>query len=100
MANAESYIPYATRRDPDMIEIPRSHVPDWVKITPRPARKGKRGAGGEEAKVAFPKVVKVRRGFPRPRVENIEAALREQLARDEIASRVSPGMRVALTAGS
>ena len=50
--------------------------------------------------MAFPKVVKVRREFPRPRVESVEAALREQLERDGIASRVSPGMRVALTAGS
>jgi Lactate racemase N-terminal domain len=55
---------------------------------------------GRRQRVAFPKVVKVRRGFPRPRVESVEAALREQLERDEIASRVSPGMRVALTAGS
>ena len=48
----------------------------------------------------FPKVVKVRQRFPRPRVEDAEAALRESLGRDEIASRVRPGMRVALTAGS
>ena len=48
----------------------------------------------------FPKVVKVRREFPRPQVESVEAALREQLGRDAIASRISPGMEVALTAGS
>jgi hypothetical protein len=39
----------------------------------------------EEPVVAFPKVVKVRQKFPRPRVEDIEAALREQLEREEIA---------------
>ncbi len=50
--------------------------------------------------MAFPKVVKVRREFPRPRVESVEGALREQLGRDAFASRISPGMRVALTAGS
>ena len=48
----------------------------------------------------FPKLVKVRQKFPRPRVEDIEAALREQLQRDEIASTIRPGMSVAITAGS
>ena len=48
----------------------------------------------------FPKVVKIRQKFPRPRVENIEAALREQLRRGEISSTIRPGMSVALTAGS
>jgi hypothetical protein len=50
--------------------------------------------------VAFPKVVKVRQKFPRPRVEEVEAVLREQLGREEIARTVRPGMSVALTAGS
>lgn len=48
----------------------------------------------------FPKVVKVRQKFPRPRVGDVEAALREQLGREEIASTVRPGMSVAITAGS
>ena len=48
----------------------------------------------------FPKVVKVRQKFPRPRVEDVEAALREQLGREEIASTIRPGMSVAITAGS
>jgi hypothetical protein len=50
--------------------------------------------------VAFPKVVKVRQRFPRPRVEGVEAALREQLGREEIAGTIRPGMSVAITAGS
>ncbi len=54
----------------------------------------------EEPVVAFPKVVKVRQKFPRPRVDGVEAALREQLGREEIASAIRPGMSVALTAGS
>ncbi len=48
----------------------------------------------------FPKVVKIRQKFPRPRVEDVEGALREQLGREEISSTIEPGMSVALTAGS
>ena len=48
----------------------------------------------------FPKVVRVKQKFPRPRVENVQAALREQLGREEISSTIKPGMSVALTAGS
>jgi hypothetical protein len=48
----------------------------------------------------FPKVVKIRQKFPRPRVEDVEASLREQLGRGEISSTIKPGMSVALTAGS
>ena len=48
----------------------------------------------------FPKVVKVRQDFPRPRVEDVGEALREQCGREEIKSRIEPGMRVAITAGS
>lgn len=48
----------------------------------------------------FPKVVKVRQKFPRPRVEDIESALREQLNKEEISASIRPGMSVALTAGS
>ena len=50
--------------------------------------------------VEFPRVVKVRQRFPRPRVDDVEAGLREQVGRDEIASSIRPGMEVALTAGS
>src|SRR3712207_2952610 len=48
----------------------------------------------------FPKVVKVRQDFPRPRVESVEEALREQCGKEEIRSRIEPGMEVAITAGS
>lgn len=50
--------------------------------------------------MSFPKVVKVRQEFPRPRVEDVEQALREQFDKEEIASRIEPGMEVAITAGS
>jgi hypothetical protein len=48
----------------------------------------------------FPKVVKVRQDFPRPRVEDVGEALREQCEREEIRSRIEAGMEVAITAGS
>jgi hypothetical protein len=45
-------------------------------------------------------VVKVRQDFPRPRVEDVGEALREQCAKGEIRSRIEPGAEVAITAGS
>src|SRR5215211_5700759 len=48
----------------------------------------------------FPKVVKVRQDFPRPRVEDVGEVLREQCAKGEIRSRIEAGMQVAITAGS
>ena len=45
-------------------------------------------------------MVKVRQDFPRPRVEDVGEALREQCAREEIRSRIEPGAEVAITAGS
>ena len=45
-------------------------------------------------------MVRVRQTFPRPRVEDVGATLRESVGRDEIASRIRPGMEIALTAGS
>jgi hypothetical protein len=48
----------------------------------------------------FPKVVKVRQTFPRPRVEDVEGTVREQLRKEEITAAIRPGMSVAVTAGS
>ncbi len=48
----------------------------------------------------LPKVVEVRQDFPRPRVEDVGAVLREQFGREEIRDRIEPGMEVAITAGS
>jgi hypothetical protein len=50
--------------------------------------------------VTFPKIIKVRQKFPRPRVDDVEAKVREEFEKDGIASRVRSGMRIALTAGS
>ena len=48
----------------------------------------------------FPKVVKVRQDFPRPRVEDVGEALREQCEKGEIGAGIEPGMEIAITAGS
>src|SRR5215212_8092615 len=50
--------------------------------------------------MSFPRVVKVRQDFPRPRVEDVGEALQEQCEREEIKSRIERGMEVAITAGS
>lgn len=50
--------------------------------------------------MAFPKVVKVEQSFPRPRVEDVGEALKQECAREEVSSRIKPGMEVAITAGS
>ena len=48
----------------------------------------------------FPKVVKVRQTFPRPRVEDVEGTVRGELRKEGITSAIRPGMSVAVTAGS
>ena len=48
----------------------------------------------------FPKVVKVRQDFPRPRIEDVAKTLRQQCEREEIKSRIEAGAEVAITAGS
>ena len=48
----------------------------------------------------FSKVVKVRQTFPRPRVEDVEGTVREQLRKEEITAAIRPSMSVAVTAGS
>ena len=48
----------------------------------------------------FPKVFRLRQKFATTRVENVEAETEHQLARLQLARRVSPGQTVAITAGS
>lgn len=50
--------------------------------------------------MTLPKVVKVRQEFPRPRIEDIEGALREQCGVEEISLKLRPEMKIAITAGS
>jgi len=48
----------------------------------------------------LPRMVKIRQTFPAPRVADIAATLRQELARPGIGDTVKPGMRIAIAAGS
>ncbi len=48
----------------------------------------------------FPKMVEVRQTFAAPRVDDVPAKVRSELARVGLGAKVKPGMTVALTAGS
>jgi hypothetical protein len=48
----------------------------------------------------FPKMVRVRQKFERPRVEDVAGAVRRELERLELERVIRPGQTVALTAGS
>jgi hypothetical protein len=50
--------------------------------------------------MAFPRMLRVRQNFPRPRIENIPAAVRGTLEKLALGRTIKPGQRVALTAGS
>lgn len=50
--------------------------------------------------IRLPRMVKVRQVFDDARIEDVSAALRAQLEREEIRSLVRPGMSIAITAGS
>ena len=48
----------------------------------------------------FPPMYRVKQRFPRPRVEDIPARIRDLLSRSEISETVRPGMEIAITCGS
>ncbi|MCS6975483.1 MAG: nickel-dependent lactate racemase [Gemmatales bacterium] len=48
----------------------------------------------------FPRLVRLRQHFERPRVENVPEAIRKALETLDLASAIRPGQSVALTAGS
>lgn len=49
---------------------------------------------------AAPLMVRVRQHFPRPRVDDVPSAVRSALHRLDLRTRIPPGARIALTAGS
>lgn len=58
------------------------------------------GLSGEVAKFPIPPVHHVRQNFPRPLIEDVEAAVVEQFQRPEIRATIQPGQRVCLAVGS
>ncbi|TBL71626.1 DUF2088 domain-containing protein [Paenibacillus thalictri] len=50
--------------------------------------------------MAFPKMIKIRQRFEAPSIGHIGQTVEEQINKPEIASRIRPGMRIAITAGS
>jgi hypothetical protein len=50
--------------------------------------------------MAYPRMYRLRQNFPRPKVENIPAAIRDTLTRLNLGTKIKPGQTVALTAGS
>jgi hypothetical protein len=50
--------------------------------------------------MSLPDVVEVRQTFPRPRVADIEGAVRDEWRKEGIGSSIRPGMEVAIAAGS
>jgi Lactate racemase N-terminal domain len=50
--------------------------------------------------VTYPRFLRLRQNFPRPRVENIPAAVRVTLENLRLGGKIKPGQTVALTAGS
>ncbi len=50
--------------------------------------------------VTIPGMVRVKQSFPRPRIEDVKAAVLAELGRPEIAGRIKPGSRIAVGVGS
>ncbi len=48
----------------------------------------------------YPRMLRLRQKFPRQRVENIPATIRDVLAKLNLGTKIKPGQTVALTAGS
>jgi len=55
---------------------------------------------GVRVPATVPRMVRVHQRFPRPRVEDVPAGVREELRRLHLAARIRAGSRIAVTAGS
>ncbi len=51
-------------------------------------------------KNTIPRMLTVKQHMPRPRVENVDQAVREAIEEANVLDRIKPGMRVAITGGS
>ncbi len=50
--------------------------------------------------IPLPRMVKIRQRFPAPQIENIAAALRQELDQPKISAKIRPGMSIAIAVGS
>lgn len=50
--------------------------------------------------VPIPKFIKVRQRFPKVKLDNVEKEIQEQLRNKKLLSSISPGQKIAITAGS
>ncbi len=50
--------------------------------------------------VELPRMIRMEQRFPRPCIDDVEAAVREELHKPEIWSRIQPGMEIAVGVGS
>jgi len=50
--------------------------------------------------IPIPRMVEVRQNFDGSRLEDVPAAVRQELARPAVGAKIRPGMRIAITAGS
>lgn len=50
--------------------------------------------------MSYPKILRIRQSFERPRVDNVAGRVQQALERLELGQRIRPGQTVALTAGS
>jgi hypothetical protein len=58
------------------------------------------GLSGALAEAAFPPLYSARQLFPRPLIEDVDAAVVDQLARPEVRDRIRPGAKVCVAVGS
>lgn len=50
--------------------------------------------------IPLPRMVKVRQKFDAPAADNVEQTLRNEIAKDAVAKKIQPGMRIAVAVGS
>lgn len=50
--------------------------------------------------IPLPRMVKVRQKFDAPAVDNVEQTLRNEIAKEAVAKKIQPGMRIAVAVGS
>src|SRR5207245_11783919 len=60
----------------------------------------KHDEGREGSTVPYPKMLRVRQKFERPKVEDVAGTVRVELEKLDLSQRIKPGQSVALTAGS